>query len=270
MIDLSQRTILLTGASSGIGRCLATELAGAGARLVLAGRSRQRLEQLQADLGCAQVRIAVHDLEREEPRTLWRQSVQHWGVPDILINNAGVLDFTPVELESGARVEELFRVNVVAPVLLCREAVRDFRTRGSGQIVNIGSIFGSIAFAYFATYSASKFALRGYSEALRRELAGTDVRVTYVAPRATRTRLAELFGSFAQRVQMKMDEPEAVASAVVEALRAGARERYLGFPESLYVRLNALWPRLIDRALARQNQTARAFAEACAANGRET
>ena len=135
--------------------------------------------------------------------------------------------------------------------------------------MNVGSIFGSIAFAYFASYSTSKFAIRGYSEALRRELAGTGIGVSYVAPRATRTRLANLFGSFAEEVGMHMDEPELVARKIVRALRAEARERYLGFPECLFVRVNALLPRLVDKALHRQDVVARTFAEASAMGAKE-
>lgn len=265
-MKLENKRVVLTGAASGIGRCVALQLATEGCDLVLVDRDRTPLLELSDQLRetGAEVEPVTHDLgELASLAKLW-DDIARKGAPDVLINNAGLMSFCPVESESPEGLELLFRVNVVAPLLLCRAAVPAFRERGSGQIVNVGSIFGSIAFAYFASYSASKFAVRGYSEALRRELAGSGVRVTYVAPRATRTRLANQFGAFAEKVGMNMDEPERVAQRIVRAVRAGARERYLGFPECLFVRVNALLPRLVDRALRRQDEVARSFAEASA------
>jgi short-subunit dehydrogenase len=126
--------------------------------------------------------------------------------------------------------------------------------------VNVGSMFGSIAFAWHAAYSASKYALRGFSEALRRELAGSGVGVTYVAPRAVRTPLnpPEVY-RMAEQIRMKMDDPEPVARRIVEAIERDRKEAYLGFPESIFVRVNALLPRLVDRALRRQNSVMRTY-----------
>ncbi len=266
-MDLRDKRILITGASSGIGRCIALELARTGATLALAGRNEKNLEQAAEEIAAAgaDVRIFPSDLTQAGAAgSLWSRVVGAIGIPDVLINNAGVLDFAPVELERPEDIEALFGTNVVAPILLCREAITSFGQRGSGHIVNVGSIFGSIGFAYFASYSASKFALRGYSEALRRELEGTGIQVTYVAPRATKTRLADLFGRMADEVGMKMDEPDWVAKHVVAALRANAKDKYLGFPESLFVRLNGLFPRLVDGALREQNRQTRPFAEEAA------
>jgi short-subunit dehydrogenase len=260
-MELRDRTVLLTGASSGIGRCLASELAREGARLALVGRRGDALHETRRAVGSAET--FPHDLsEPGKIPELWDEVRVRMGLPDVLINNAGVLDFAPVEQAPPERVGELLDVNVLAPLLLCREAARDFRARGSGQIVNVGSIFGSIGFAYFSSYSATKFALRGFSQALRRELAGSGVHVTYVAPRATRTRLADLFGEYAAASGMRVDAPEWVAQQIARAVRSNARDRYLGFPESLFVRVNALWPRLVDAALRRQDRLARRFAEA--------
>jgi short-subunit dehydrogenase len=263
-VRLRGRRVLLTGAASGIGRCIAQELAGRGAQLILLDREAAPLRELVEELtrtGCTAHSI-VQDLgELSALDKVWDEASAQEGPPDALINNAGLLSFTPVEHEDPRRLELLFRVNVLAPMLLCRAAAASFRQRGRGHIVNVGSVFGSIAFAYFASYSATKFAIRGYTEALRRELADTDVRVTYVAPRATRTRLADTFGRMAQAVGMRMDPPERVAARVVRALERDAADVYIGFPESLYVRLNGLWPRVVDRALRRQDRLARPFAE---------
>jgi short-subunit dehydrogenase len=124
------------------------------------------------------------------------------------------------------------------------------KAQGQGRIVNVGSVFGSINFAHFVTYSSAKAGLRGFSQALRRELAGSGVGVTYIAPRAVRTPLnSSAVMAFAKVTGMNMDEPEVIARRIVEAIRVGRPEAYFGFPESLFVRINALFPGLVDRAL---------------------
>ncbi len=267
-MKLDGKTVLITGGASGIGGATAHELAARGARLLLLGRDASALARVADELrehGAA-IRTIVHDLDDLDALpTLWQGLASDGDGPDVLINNAGCMSFSPIERECTADTEKLFRVNVLAPLVLCREAAATYRARGGGHIVNVGSIFGSIGFAYFATYSASKFALRGYSEALRRELAPAGVRVTYVAPRATRTRMADAFGRMAEAVGMALDPPELVARRIVRAVERDARDRYLGFPESLFVRVNALIPRLVDRALRDQNIRTRPFAEEAAA-----
>jgi len=120
--------------------------------------------------------------------------------------------------------------------------------------------FGSIAFAWFASYSASKFALRGFSEALRRELEGSGVGVTYVAPRAVKTALnSPAVYRMAEKVRMNMDDPARVARRIVRAIGRDKKDVDLGFPEAWFVRVNALLPRLVDRTLRKQNRVMREF-----------
>ncbi len=206
------------------------------------------------------VRIRAADLARPDhlPALVDAAAAELGGL-DALVNNAGVLDFAPLDQERPADIELTFRVNVLAPVLLARAALPHLR-RSQGRILNVGSIFGSIAFPWFATYSASKFAIRGFSEALRRELHGSGVGVTYVAPRATRTPLASLFGRMAEATHMPMDPPERVAAAIARALERDADDVYLGGPEPFFVRLNGLLPRLVDRALRKQGAAMQPFA----------
>ena len=135
-------------------------------------------------------------------------------------------------------------------------------TGGAGQIVNVGSIFGSINFAHFATYSSAKAGLRGFSQALRREVAGSGIDVTYVAPRAVNTALnTDTVKEFARLTGMNMDEPRAVAHRIVDVVADRRREAYFGFPEALFVRLNAIFPGLVDQALSSNDRkAARLFA----------
>ncbi|MBE9504507.1 MAG: SDR family NAD(P)-dependent oxidoreductase, partial [Proteobacteria bacterium] len=122
-------------------------------------------------------------------------------------------------------------------------------SRKSGQIVNIGSIFGSLSFPYFGIYSASKYAIRGFSEALRRETLGTGVGVTYVAPRGTITSQSTEFLEMAKKTGMNMDPPEKVARVILGAVLSGAKEVYIGRPERFFVFLNKFFPSIIDKAL---------------------
>jgi short-subunit dehydrogenase len=127
----------------------------------------------------------------------------------------------------------------------------------------VGSTFGSIGFPGFAAYSASKFAVRGFSEALRRELADTAIRVHYVAPRATRTALAtDRIRAMNAELGVGMDSPQTVAAAIERVLREERSELLLGAPERLFAKLNALLPRIVDRSLRRQLAVIRRHAAA--------
>jgi short-subunit dehydrogenase len=163
------------------------------------------------------------------------------------------MSFRPFAEEDPGVLQRLVQLNLVVPLLLTRQVLPDMLARGSGRIVNVGSILGSIGFPWFAAYSASKFGLRGLSEALRRELQGSGVGVTYVAPRAVRTRLnSEAVYRMAQATGMQMDDPAWVAERIVAAIEDDAKDLYLGFPERLFARLNAFLPRLVDGGLRKQ------------------
>ncbi len=253
------KRIALTGAASGIGRETARILSGLEHPLQLIDRDGEGLAALGQELG-GDVELITADLAMEENLSDLCAKLASTP-PDVLVNNAGIQNFAPFEKLPLPRIEAEFRINVLAPMALCQAVIPGMRERGSGQIVNIASVFGSIAFAYFSTYSSTKFAIRGFSEALRRELAGTGIRVSYVAPRAARTGLATQTQAMAEAVGMKMDPPAKVAGAVVRMIQRGGRSRVVGFPESFFVRLNALFPGLVDRALRKQNQKTRPFAE---------
>jgi len=153
-------------------------------------------------------------------------------------------------------------VNLLAPMWLTRAMLPVMQEQNSGHIVNVGSIFGSIGFAYFTTYSATKFGLRGFSEALRRELADTGIKVSYIAPRAVKTPMnSDVVMRMGEATKMNMDEPELVVAKIIEAIESDKKDAYFGFPESLFVRINALLPRIVDGSLAAQNRITRAFAK---------
>ncbi|MFQ5633996.1 MAG: SDR family NAD(P)-dependent oxidoreductase [Gammaproteobacteria bacterium] len=183
------------------------------------------------------------------------------GGVDMLINLAGLMSFCRYEDESIDRLERLIRVNLVAPMVLTRAVIPTMLARDAGQIVNIGSMFGSIGFAHFAAYSASKFGLRGFSQALRRETADTNISVTYVSPRAVRTPInTDAIIEMNLATGTKMDDPEIMANKILHAIETDAKEAYLGFPESLFARLNGVWPGLVDAGTRKQTRVARPFA----------
>jgi short-subunit dehydrogenase len=260
-MNLTDTRVVLTGASGGIGTQIATALTSAGARVLLVDRQAEMLRKVSARLGEAAA-VTVADLTRDADRRAVVDAAEaEMGGVDILINNAGLLDFTPYEAENPHSIERLIAVNIVAPMLLTRTVLPRLLAQSRGRIVNIGSTFGSIGFPFFASYSASKFAIRGFSEALRRELEGTGVGVSYVAPRATCTPLnTSAVYRMNEELKVKMDKPEKVAAAVVEAIRKDRTEIYVGWPESLFARLNGLLPAIADHALRKQIQSMRKFA----------
>lgn len=244
---MSGQTVLITGAGTGIGRALAVEADRLGHRVILVGRRPQPLADLAAGLRDATVLPA--DVTTPPGRGLIAATVAQTGL-DILINNAGVVPSGALGAATDDEIAAALALNVAAPIALTRDLL-DSLTASRGQVVNMGSVFGEIAFPYFATYSASKFALRGFSDALRRELAPRGIAVTYVAPRATRTDAAQGFDRLVRPMAMTLDAPEAVAAHAWRAITARKREQLPPTRERLFVALQRLRPALIDRALIR-------------------
>lgn len=263
-MSLHEHVIMITGASGGIGNAVARQLGGMGATLILVHRDPLKAERVGAELKAVGTRVSslIGDLaEAGVPQRLVRQAIAARGRIDVLVNCAGIQNFGFAAEESASQTARLFETNTVAPIALANAVLPHMLQRRSGHILNLGSIFGSIGFPCFASYSASKFALRGYSEALRRELAGSGVSVTYVAPRFTRTAMnGSAVTRMASDLKMNQDEPAMVARRVVAAIRRGGRDHYLGWPESLFVRINSLLPRLVDRSLMKQVDQIRPYA----------
>ncbi len=264
-MKLAGSRILITGAGSGIGRALALEVSRRGAQLVLVGRNRERLERAGAEIlrggGRAALPFALDLAQPAGHEAAVRFCEERLGGLDILVNNAGVAAFGAFASQDPAEIEALVRTNITGPLLLTRAALPGMLARGSGQVVNVGSTFGAIAFAHFAAYSATKFALRGFSEALRRELEGSGIAVTHVSPRATRTDAnPEAVYRLTEQAGNAVDTPEAIAPQIAGAIEDGRAELQIGAPERIFSRLNALFPRLVDAALRRQNRAAREVA----------
>ena len=264
-MQLQGTRVLITGAAGGIGSAVAEALAQQGAALALVGRSQTTalasLQQRLNDNGAVAHAIPADLLDAGAGEWAVEQAMAQLGGVDVLLNCAGMTSFRPFAEEAPALLQQIVQLNLVAPMLLARAVLPEMLARGSGRIVNVGSTFGSIGFAWFSAYSASKFGLRGLSEALRRELDGSGVGVTYVAPRAVRTKLnTDAVYRMAQETGMHMDSPSWVADRIVAAIAADAKDVYLGFQEKLFARLNGFLPRLVDGGLRKQNRAMEAFA----------
>jgi len=259
---MHDQRVILTGAGGGIGSQLASLMAAAGARLTLVDMNPAVLLPLQEKFGPDQVHTVTADITRsEEQARIVTETRKRYGGIDLLINGAGISPFGVYSGQDESLIRKTLEINLLAPMLLARTVLPVMLAQGSGQIVNVGSTFGSIGFAWFSAYSASKFGLRGFSQALRRELEGSGISVTYVAPRAVRTAInSQQVYDMAKVVRMNMDEPAHVAQQILHAVRQRSKECYIGFPESWFARINALLPGLVDRALRTRNRTAKAFA----------
>jgi short-subunit dehydrogenase len=265
---ISEAKVLVTGAAGGIGSSVARRLGASGASLLLTDFREEPLMALAEELRFAGIDVGAiaADLGQQDARARIASKAARLGI-DVLINIAGINPFGMFAEQTDAEIERAFAINTVAPVLLCRALLPALTDRREAHIVNVGSTFGSLAYPGFAVYSASKYAVRGFTEALRRELADTNIRLHYVAPRATRTALStDRICAMNEQLKVAMDPPETVAAAIEDCLRRSRRELYVGRPERLFGLLNAVLPGLIDRALRRQLPVIKRFATGDGAN----
>ena len=229
--------VIVTGASSGIGRATALRLGRAGMTVVLAARRADLLDEVAAEIGTAVVvPTDVRDPAAIEALVARARAVD--GRIDALVNNAGIGGKASV-LADDKTVTEVIDVNLVAPIRLMRAVVPIMREQGSGSIVNIGSVAGEIGLA--GTYSATKFALRGMTDSVRRELAGTGIGVTLIEPGFIDTGLNN---------RTNLPGPEIVAAAVERALRRPRRRIVVPWKYRPAITAAIALPSLADRLLA--------------------
>ncbi len=242
------RTILVTGGGGGIGTALVAALTAAGGRVTVADRTPDRCP--------AGARHVVADLAEPTSVASLAASLRA-APPDILVNLAGINAFGAFDEMPVERLEALMHVNLLAPMRLTRAVLPGMIARGTGQVVNVGSVIGSIALPYFGAYAASKAGLARFSEALRRELAPRGIAVTHVAPRTVRTAMNDgPIARFNRLCGAREDTPDRVAGIIVDAIVNDRANVTIGAPEFLFTRLNALFPGLVDRAMARSRRRA--------------
>ncbi|EPJ96994.1 MULTISPECIES: SDR family oxidoreductase [Pseudomonas] len=249
---LCDARVVLTGASGGIGQAIAAALCASGARVLAVARRREALQPL-LERYPQHLSWVEADLTFLADRRKVLVAAEAQGGINLLINAAGVNHFAMLEQLDDSEINAMLALNISAPICLTKLLLPLLKQADSAMVVNVGSTYGSIGYPGYASYCASKFALRGFSEALRRELADTRVGVLYVAPRATRTSMnSPAADALNQALKANVDDPKTVAAAVIHAIIGDRRELYLGWPERFFVGLNSLLPNLVDRGLRKQ------------------
>jgi short-subunit dehydrogenase len=245
-MELSQKSVLLTGAGSGIGRATAIELARKGARLTLVGRRREPLEEtarLVSETG-SEAQVISGDVTVPEVRQrAVEAAVERFGGLDVPINNAGAVRAGRLENVDAEDMQTQIESNLAAPILLTRTALPALRDSGDAAIVNVSSGFGLVGMPFYATYAATKAGIAHFGEALRRELYGEGVHVMTVYPGATETPMMESNEEY--------ESPEDVAEALVAGLEAGELEVVRGAEDrSAMTQMSREQPRELDEQVA--------------------
>src|SRR5438128_2829965 len=267
--SLRNKIFVITGGSRGLGLVIARQIVAAGGKVALIARDGDELGRAKADLaphGSVVLTIECDLLDDEQIRPAVRQIIDRFGKIDILINNAGIIEVGPIEHMTPEDFERAMRVHFWAPVELTSQIVPEMRIWGGGRIVNISSIGGKVAVPHLAPYSASKFALTGFSDAIRAELARDNIHVTTVAPGMMRTgshvnakfkgRHDVEFAWFAASagaplISMNADR---AARKILAACRRGQPSLTLTFVARLQVLANALFPNLTGYLMRFVNQ----------------
>jgi NADP-dependent 3-hydroxy acid dehydrogenase YdfG len=187
-MDLQDKVIIITGASSGIGEAVARELVGAGMKAVLAARRGDRLKCLADELVGA-VCLPCDIIDPETPMKLIDMAVDAFGSCDVVFNNAGILETGPIEKIDIERMCEMVRVNVEAAFRMAYTAMKYFVSNGCGHLINTSSVLGTKVRSGGGAYAGTKYAIEALSEALRMEVAGTDVQVSVIEPGLVTTEL---------------------------------------------------------------------------------
>lgn len=262
-MQLKNKRVLLTGATGGIGKHLALLLVRKGAKLAIVGRDMDKLEALAnqiAQKGMATEQIIADFEVNGTAERVAAEALEKLGTVDILINNAAILDFIQFEDQTPERIAQMIHINVTAPVQLARALLPHFKASNQGHYVMVGSILGSIGFPHYATYCATKFAVHGFSQALRRELVDTNIGVTYIAPRGVNTQMNDAATlAMLAKTGGNLDEPEKVATIVVSALENEKQEVFIGQPESFFAWLNGVLPQAVNIGLKKQARLAKDY-----------
>lgn len=253
--SLAGLRILLTGASSGIGRELAIQLVQQGAHVFALARRRERLEALADEINRPEL-FAFCEADVTDPSqrsAALEACVARFGGLDVLINNAGSGAIGPFVASTEERLRRVMEVNFFAPVELIRLAIPRLQQGSRPLIVNVSSVLGHRAVPQKSEYCASKFALHGFSDALRAELAHENIDVLLVSPSTTETEFFEKVAGDSHRPHGRFGamSPAQVARATIRGMRSGRHEIILSAGGRLLVWLDRLCPPLADWLVAR-------------------
>src|SRR5437762_87128 len=266
---LRDKVALISGGSRGLGLVLARHSCDQGGNVALLARDPEELARAKADLSARGGKVLTVEcdlLDRDQIQAAVRKVIDHFDRIDILINNAGIIEVGPLDHMTREDYDRAMKLHFWAPYELISQILPEMRLWGGGRIVNISSIGGKVALPHFAPYSASKFALTGFSDAIRAELARDNIRVTTVAPGLMRTGShvnakfkgkhdAEFAwfsaGAGAPLISMNADR---AARKILAACRRGQPSLTLTFAARGAILGNALFPNLTGYAMRLVNQ----------------
>ena len=248
------KVALVTGASSGIGAATARALARDGYRVALLARRRDRLEALAEEIGGRAALSCPADVtEPDAVRAAVARTLETWGAIDVLVNNAGRGMAATLETTTEGDLRALLDLNLVSVLTMTRAVLPGMLARGSGHIVNVGSIAGRRGMPLRSAYAATKFALTGLTESLRQEVRSQGVHVSLVLPIYTATEF--------EAVEIRRAEPlrtgpvqsaETVARAILRCLRRPRPEVYPFAPAKVVAVLSVVAPGVVDWIIRRR------------------
>ncbi|PJF30933.1 MAG: oxidoreductase [Candidatus Thermofonsia Clade 1 bacterium] len=229
---LNRAVVIITGASSGIGRAYAHAFAQHGARLVLAARRAALLEEVRSEIAshAADVLCIPTDINEDaQLEHLVKTTLERYGRIDILVNNAGVALQSRLQSHATERIRQLVNTNLAATINLTRLCLPTMLAQRSGVILNVSSILGKFPNATMPVYTATKAAVNAFSDALRRRLEGTGVRVVSVLPSYTDTdMLSPVVQGYMRTLGFRVDTPQHVAEHTLDKLLQGKQEIWFG------------------------------------------
>lgn len=254
--SLHGAVVVITGASSGIGRVTAHEFAKDGARLVLAARSAGTLEDVVAEctaLGAEAVAVPT-DIGREsEVTALMEAAVQAFGRIDVCVANASVFSYGTFEATPPEVFRQVIETTLFGTINTVRAALPHFRAQGRGTLIVIGSVYSKVTSPYVSPYVTAKFGLRGFTEVLRQELReAKDIHVCLVLPSTIDTPIYQHAANYTGRPVHPIPpivSPERVAKAILRNARRPRRATVVGQVQRTLIPFHSTFPKLYDRCI---------------------